>query len=108
MYGYLAIEGDLKTVSGLGFYEHKETPGLGGEVNNPKWKRLWPGVELFDPSGEPAVQLVKTRSPESSPMARPEVDALSGATLTTRGVENLIRFWTGNLGFGPFLSKLKS
>jgi Na+-transporting NADH:ubiquinone oxidoreductase subunit C len=36
------------------------------------------------------------------------VDALSGATLTTKGVENLIRFWTGELGFGPFLENLKN
>lgn len=106
--GYLALEGDLETIAGLGFYFHKETPGLGGEVDNPKWKALWPGVEAFDASGEPAVALVKTRSPENSRAASHEVDALSGATLTTRGVENLVRFWTGDLGFGPLLNNLKT
>lgn len=106
--GYLALEGDLETIAGLGFYFHKETPGLGGEVDNPKWKALWPGVEAFDASGEPAVELVKTRSPENSTAASHEVDALSGATLTTRGVENLVRFWTGDLGFGPLLNNLKT
>ena len=106
--GYLAFEGDLKTIAGLGFYFHKETPGLGGEVDNPKWKALWPDVQAFDSSGEPAVRLVKSRSPEGSAAARSEVDALSGATLTTRGVENLVRFWTGDLGFGPLLNKLKT
>lgn len=108
LYGYLAIEGDLETVAGLGFYQQKETPGLGGEVDNPSWKAQWVGVELFDEEGEPAVRLVKSRSPASSPKADHEVDALSGATLTTRGVENLVRFWTGELGFGPFLDKLGS
>jgi len=108
LYGYLAIEGDLETVAGLGFYQQKETPGLGGEVDNPNWKAQWVGVELFDEEGEPAVRLVKSRSPASSPKADYEVDALSGATLTTRGVENLVRFWTGELGFGPFLEKLSS
>lgn len=108
LYGYLAIEGDLSTVAGLGFYSQKETPGLGGEVDNPAWKSQWPGVALFDQSGEPAVRLVKSRSPEGSMAAGHEVDALSGATLTTRGVENLVQFWTGDLGFGLFLENLKS
>lgn len=108
LYGYLAIDGDLETVAGLGFYSQKETPGLGGEVDNPIWKAKWPGVKLFDGQGEPAVQLVKTRSPEGSPAAAHEVDALSGATLTTQGVENLVRFWTGDLGFGPLLKHLKT
>ncbi len=108
LFGYLAIEGDLQTVAGLAFYTHKETPGLGGEVDNPNWKALWPGVLLFDESGSPAVRLVKTRSPGSSAAAAHEVDALSGATMTSRGVENLVRFWTSELGYGPFLSKLQA
>lgn len=108
LFGYLALEGDLQTVAGLGFYSQKETPGLGGEVDNPVWKAQWPGVSLFDENGNPAVKLVKGRSPEGSPQAEHEVDALSGATLTTKGVENLVRFWTGELGFGPFLSHLQS
>jgi Na+-transporting NADH:ubiquinone oxidoreductase subunit C len=62
----------------------------------------------FDEAGRPAVRLVKTRSQAGSGAAAHEVDALSGATLTTRGVENLVRFWTGELGFGPVLEKLKS
>ncbi len=108
LFGYLAVEGDLSTIAGLAFYQHKETPGLGGEVDNPAWKALWPGVVLFDDSGKPAVRLVKIRSPESSSDARFEVDALSGATLTTRGVENLVNFWTGELGFGSFFAALRT
>jgi Na+-transporting NADH:ubiquinone oxidoreductase subunit C len=38
LYGFMALEGDLNTVVGLGFYSHAETPGLGGEVDNPNWK----------------------------------------------------------------------
>ncbi|MEL0223097.1 MAG: NADH:ubiquinone reductase (Na(+)-transporting) subunit C, partial [Gammaproteobacteria bacterium] len=34
LYGFMALEGDGNTVAGLGFYEHAETPGLGGEVDN--------------------------------------------------------------------------
>lgn len=108
LYGYLAIEGDLNTVKGIGFYSHKETPGLGGEVDNPKWKAQWHGVKLFDEAGKPAVSLVKTRAPEGGTAASHEIDALSGATMTSRGVENLVRFWTGELGFGAFLKNLQS
>ncbi len=106
--GYLAFEGDLTTIAGLGFYFHKETPGLGGEVDNPRWKDLWPGVTAFSSEGEPAVKLVKTRSAAGSPASAHEVDALSGATLTTKGIENLVRFWTGEHGFGPVLANLKT
>lgn len=108
LFGYLALEGDLNTVAGLGFYSQKETPGLGGEVDNPNWKALWPGVKVFDEAGSPAIDLVKTRAPAGSDAATHEVDALAGATLTTRGVENLVRFWTGELGFKPFLNNLKT
>ncbi len=108
LFGYLAVEGDLNTVAGLGFYAHKETPGLGGEVDNPGWRAQWHGVRLFDQAGEPAVELVKTRSAPGTVSASHEVDALAGATLTSRGVENLIVFWTSELGFGPFFEQLKA
>jgi Na+-transporting NADH:ubiquinone oxidoreductase subunit C len=108
LFGYLALEGDLQTVAGLGFYQQKETPGLGGEVDNPVWKAQWPGVTLYDAQGQPSVDLVKSRSADGSTQAQYEVDALSGATLTTKGVENLVRFWTGELGFGPFLKNLQA
>ncbi|MEM6708376.1 MAG: Na(+)-translocating NADH-quinone reductase subunit C [Pseudomonadota bacterium] len=108
LYGYLALEGDLTTIAGIGFYEQKETPGLGGEVDNPNWKALWPGTRLFNDSGEPQVALVKSRSAAGSTAAAYEVDALSGATFTTRGVENLVNFWTGELAFGPYLKQLAS
>ena len=107
LYGYLALEGDLNTVAGIGFYEHKETPGLGGEVDNAGWKASWNGVRVFGADHAPVVSLVKTRSSASSAAAVHEVDALSGATLTSRGVQNLVNFWTGELGFGPYLQRLR-
>ena len=108
LFGYLAIDKDLNSVSGLGFYDHKETPGLGGEVDNPVWKDKWHGIQLFNDAGAPSVRLVKTRSPEDSPAAVHEVDALSGATFTTRGVQNLINFWTGELGYGHLINNMKA
>ncbi len=106
LYGYLALKGDFRTVEGLGFYENKETPGLGGEVTNPKWKAQWPGLQIYDENGQPAVKLVKTRSAADSVAATHEVDALSGASMTSRGVKNLINFWTGDMGYGRFLRNM--
>ncbi len=108
LFGYLALDADLQTISGLGFYQHRETPGLGGEVDNPNWKAKWPGVQLYETDGQPGVRLVKRRSFPHDDSYGFEVDALSGATFTTRGVENLVNFWTGDLGFGPFIKRLKT
>lgn len=108
LYGFMALESDLKTVVGLGFYQHAETPGLGGEVDNPNWKAQWPGKVVFDESGAPALSVVKGGVDPSNPNAEHQVDALAGATLTSRGVENLVRFWLGEDGFGPFLEHLRA
>lgn len=107
LYGFIALEGDGNTVAGLGFYEHKETPGLGGEVDNPRWKALWPGKQVYR-DGAVALGLVKGTVDRSRPDAVYEVDGLSGATLTGRGVTNLVQFWLGESGYGPFLANLKA
>lgn len=106
LYGFIALEGDLKTVVGLGFYQHAETPGLGGEVDNPNWKQQWTGKVVYDEDGEVVVQVLKGSVDSSNPNAEHQVDGLAGATLTSRGVENLVRFWLGENGFGPFLDNL--
>jgi len=104
LYGYLAIKSDLNTIQGLTFYEHGETPGLGGEVDNPTWRAQWTGQQLFDETGEPAAIVYKGPAPPGNPYA---VDGLSGATITARGVTNLIRYWASEDGYGPFLDQLK-
>lgn len=106
MYGFLALDADLKTIRGLTFYQHGETPGLGGEIDNPRWKALWPGREAFNDAGEPVVEVVRGRAgpPEQDPH---RVDGLSGATLTSRGVMHTVNFWLGDEGFGPYLEKLR-
>ncbi len=106
LYGFIALESDLNTVAGLGFYEHAETPGLGGEVDNPKWKALWPGKKVYaDNSYIPAIGLIKGKAAAGDMY---KVDGLAGATLTSNGVTNLVKFWLGENGFAPFLSKLKA
>jgi Na+-transporting NADH:ubiquinone oxidoreductase subunit C len=107
MYGFLALEGDITTVAGLTFYDQKETPGLGGEVDNPNWKKLWPGKLAFDESGDVKLGLTQGKVDSSSPDAKYLVDSLSGASMTSRGVNNLVRFWLDDNGFGLFLKKIR-
>lgn len=104
LYGFIALEGDMDTIVGLTFYSHAETPGLGGEVDNPKWKQLWVGKQAFDDQGNTAITVVKGKAPVDS---QHEIDGLSGATLTSQGVNNLVRFWIGEKTFGGLLATLK-
>ena len=107
MYGFIALGKDLRTVEGFTFYDQGETPGLGGEVDNPRWKALWKGKKAYDENGKLIIQVIKGKVDKSSPKADSEVDGLSGATLTTRGVNNLVRFWLGANGYDSFLTKLR-
>lgn len=102
MYGFLALESDYNTVSGITFYEHGETPGLGGEIDNPLWKAKWPGKEIYANDGSVALSIVK-----GGAKGVHQVDSLSGATLTSRGVQGVIRFWLGEDAFGKYFNKMK-
>lgn len=102
MKGFLALDADGRTIRGLTYYEQAETPGLGGEVDNPRWKALWPGRVAYDDNWNPVIEVIK--GPAGSIEATPhEVDGLSGATLTSRGVTNMLQFWLGEDGYLPFL-----
>ncbi len=107
LYGFIALEGDLRTVKGLRFYQHAETPGLGGEVDNPRWLTSWEGKVIFDEAWQPRIELIRGSVGSATPDSQHKVDGLSGATMTTRGVDNLLKFWFGENGFGPFLLRLR-
>lgn len=104
MYAFLAIELDGNTVKSLVYYDHKETPGLGGEIQNPKWKAKWIDKKLFDNAGKVAIKVVKGGVKAGD---LHNVDALSGATLTSQGVEKSLQYWLGDNGYGPFLAKVR-
>ena len=108
LYGFVALESDFNTVAGLGFYEHGETPGLGGEVDNPVWKAKWIGKKSYDVDNKQALTVIKGTVDTSRPEAVHQIDGLSGATLTGKGVDNLIKFWMGEDGFAPFLANLRA
>tara|TARA_Y100000996_G_scaffold406051_1_gene381954 strand:- start:1694 stop:2476 length:783 start_codon:yes stop_codon:yes gene_type:complete len=107
MKGYLALESDLKTIIGLEFFDHKETPGLGGEIDNPKWKSIWKGKEVYSDSGDVLISVIKGSVDKNNEKAKYQVDGLSGATITSNGVTNLLSFWLGDMGYGPFIDKMK-
>lgn len=100
---FLALEGDLNTVAGLTITEQGETPGLGANIATDSWQGKWPGTLLADDTGTIRVSVVKGGA--EPPF---EVDAITGATRTSNGVENMIRFWVGPDGFGPVLEALRA
>jgi Na+-transporting NADH:ubiquinone oxidoreductase subunit C len=107
MYAYVALDSDLSTIEGVSFYEHGETPGLGGEIANPRWQAGWQGKKLFGPNGEMELSVVKGGAQVSEEQKPYSIDGLSGATLTTQGVDNLMRFWFGEHGYEPFIARIK-
>ena len=106
MYGFVALSADLVLIEGLTFYEHGETAGLGGEIDNPPWQALWRDRRAFDDDWVPRVEVIKGAAgpPDQDPY---EVDGLAGATITGRGVTNTLHFWLGPDGFGPYLERYR-
>ncbi len=105
MHGFLALDTDGNTIKALNYYEHGETPGLGGEIQNPKWVAQFVGKKLFDEQGKPAIKVLKPGN--ANPTSAHDVDGLSGATLTSNGVQHTFDFWAGAKGFAPFLAKVR-
>ncbi len=103
MYGFLALAPDTVTVKGIGFYSHGETPGLGGEIDNPSWKATWNGKTALGEDFKPVLKVVK-----GAARSETEIDGLSGATLTAVGVSGTIQYWLGDDAFGPFLAKFRN
>lgn len=104
MYAFVALDVDGRTVKGITYYDQGETPGLGGEVENPNWRQQFVGKQVLDDNGMPALKVVKGGARAGDLHA---VDGLSGATLTSNGVQHSFDFWMGELGFGPFLKKVR-
>ena len=104
LYGFVALAPDINTVEGITFYEHGETPGLGGEVDNPRWKDGWKGRKAFGADGQPTIRVIKGKAGDAASDPH-RVDGLSGATLTCNGVTNLVQFWLGEEGYGPYLDR---
>jgi Na+-transporting NADH:ubiquinone oxidoreductase subunit C len=107
MYGFVALDNDLQTVEGITFYEHGETPGLGGEIDNSRWKASWKGKKVLNEKGEVVLDVIKGAVDVTSSKANMQIDGLSGSTITTKGVDQMIKYWFGDDGYGSFLDKLR-
>jgi Na+-transporting NADH:ubiquinone oxidoreductase subunit C len=106
VYGFIALEPDGNTVRGLSYYDQKETPGLGGEISNPKWQALWNGRKVYNEHWEPSLVVIKGRAgPADQDPWR--VDGISGATITSNGVSRVMSFWMSNDAWGPFLKRFR-
>ncbi len=106
IYGFISLAPDAQTVRGITFYEHRETPGLGGEISNPDWQERWEDRKVYARDGVVALTVLKGEagSPQEAPW---HVDGLSGATITGDAITRLIHFWLGEKGFGPFLDRVR-
>ena len=106
IYGFLSLDRDAVTVRGLTYYEHKETPGLGGEIGNPVWQALWRGRKAFDEAWCACLTVIKGSAgpPETDPL---RVDGITGATITSNAITHLMRFWLSDSGYGIFLNRFR-
>jgi Na+-transporting NADH:ubiquinone oxidoreductase subunit C len=75
-------------------------------VDNPRWKSIWPGKLVYQ-GNDVAIEVIKGSVRADSAQAQWQVDGLSGATLTTKGVDNLVKYWLGEQGFKPLLDNLR-
>ena len=108
LYGFLALDPSLETVKGIGFYQHGETPGLGGEIDNPSWKAIWKGKKIFSSDLKPVIKVMKGAINPNSKTKDYEIDGLSGATITSNGVTKLVQYWLGENGFGEFFKNYRA
>jgi Na+-transporting NADH:ubiquinone oxidoreductase subunit C len=106
VHGFVALTPDGRMVKDVTFYDHGETPGLGGEISNPSWQAKWEGKQIYGEDGGVALRVIKGTPKPGSPDAAHQIDGLSGATLTGNGITHLIQFWFGAQGYGPFLTRL--
>ena len=108
LYGFIALAPDGNTVRAISFYQHAETPGLGDQVDDLRWRANWQGKQVFDAAGAVRLAVIKGRVVSDGSAAKYQVDGLSGATLTGNGVTNLVRYWLGTDGYGRFLARLRA
>ncbi len=105
--GFLALEADRNSIAALAFYQHGETPGLGARLEDPEWLAKWRGKRLYDDTGRYRLQVRRGRGDFDPDAQRYEVDGITGATRTSQAISQLLRYWLGDHGFGPFLKRLR-
>ncbi len=107
IYGYIALEPDGITVKGITFYQHGETPGLGGELEKDWFTSNFVGKQIYNKEGDlVSIEIVKGQVNQNGINAIHQVDGISGATLTGKGMNQFI---TQDLNiYKPFLDRVRS
>ncbi|MGR8947201.1 MAG: Na(+)-translocating NADH-quinone reductase subunit C [Gammaproteobacteria bacterium] len=103
IYGYIVLGADLNTVAGVSFHEHGETPGIGDKIQDPKWLAEWRGRVIYQ-DNKPAFEIVKRST--GAPTIY-QVDAITGATITSESTGRMVRYWLGEHAFQPYLERLR-
>jgi len=105
IYGYVALSSDCNTVEGITFYKHGETPGLGGEISKTWFSDNFKGKQIFDETGNlVSIGVAKGKYTGNDPQHN--VDGISGATLTGRGVSHFLK--TELEKYNPFFATVKN
>jgi len=92
LYGYFAIEPDGRTVKGITFYKHGETPGLGGEVDKAWFQQNFIGKRFVDENDQLlGIHVIKGKVQSDDQEAYHKVDGISGATMTGKGLEYFLK-----------------
>ncbi len=89
IWGYVGLEADLVTIAGANFDHSSETPGLGAEIADRSFEQQFRGKKIFDEEGNfRPVRVIKGVAPPGEPHL---VDGISGGTITSNGVTNMLR-----------------
>ncbi len=89
IWGYVAVNADGNTVYGAYFNHDSETAGLGAEIKDSKaWQDKFIGKKIYSADGKPAIKVVKSSELKN---AESEVDGITGATLTSNGVSDMLQ-----------------
>ncbi|MAW62340.1 MAG: NADH:ubiquinone reductase (Na(+)-transporting) subunit C [Planctomycetes bacterium] len=104
LYGFFCLKPALDEVVGIIYYEQKETAGLGGEVENPRWLAQWPGKKGLTADGDLLVEVVKNGKVVDSTT---QVDGISGSTITSLAVTYMLEFWFSEQAYGKALDNIR-
>lgn len=98
----LALQGDMNTVAGLAITRQAETPGLGARIEEHAWLRQFPGRKIADAADRVRISVVQGEASNEF-----EVEGITGATRTSNAMSNILRFWAGPDGYGPFFDAVR-
>jgi Na+-transporting NADH:ubiquinone oxidoreductase subunit C len=87
IYGYVSLKSDMNTIYGVTFDHKGETPGLGAEINTPEFESMFPGKKLFEDEKFVSIMVLKGGAKKDDPHG---VDAISGGTITSKGLEKML------------------